>query len=131
VQINIPGLWRDEGNEPDIGDYLRNWAEIKYWVCIDALRLRREIVYASDRIALEDPDKQARDGEKQDPYDGADNEIARLAIDKEAEVKEADANFEAGQGWQINDGCRECEHKAGFDIAGWDICLETVRVIIT
>jgi hypothetical protein len=47
---------------------------------------------------LEDPDKQARDCEKQDPYDGADNEMARLAIDKEAEVKEADADFETGQG---------------------------------
>jgi hypothetical protein len=57
--------------------------------------------------------------------------MARLAIDKEAEVKEADADFEAGQGWQINDGCRECELKVGFDIAVWDILLETVRIIIT
>jgi hypothetical protein len=58
--------------------------------------MHREIICASNRIALEDPDKQARNGEKQDPYDGADNKIARLAIGKEAEVKEADADFEEG-----------------------------------
>jgi hypothetical protein len=92
--------------------------------------MRREIVCASDWIALKDPDKQTRDGEKQDPYDGADNKIARISIGKEAEVKEADADFETGQGWQIDNGCPERELKSRFDIAERDICLETVRVII-
>jgi len=39
---------------------------------------------------LEDPDDYTRDSDKQDPYDSADDQIARLAIDEKTEVEEAD-----------------------------------------
>lgn len=71
---------------------------------------------------MEDPGDKTGDGINYDPYDGADDEVARYAVGEETEIEEAYADFSEGQGGQIDDCGRECEFKIISKVARWNIC---------